>query len=77
MLVIRLATFLSLSALLLAHQAQAGINQGHSKRKYAAADWYLNHKPAPVTNSIPEAFNWCNHDGTNYCTASWNQHIPV
>eukprot|EP00775_Hariotina_reticulata_P002117 gene2117-2436_t len=58
-------------------EAQAGINQGHSKRKYAAADWYLNHKPAPVANSIPAAFNWCNNDGTNYCTASWNQHIPV
>jgi Papain family cysteine protease len=22
-------------------------------------------------------FNWCDEDGLNSCTASWNQHIPV
>merc|ERR1712151_353853 len=26
--------------------------------------------------SLPDDFTWCNKDGTNYCTASLNQHIP-
>jgi len=25
---------------------------------------------------LPEAFTWCDKDGTNYCTMSRNQHIP-
>jgi cathepsin X len=26
--------------------------------------------------ALPDAFTWCNKDGTNYCTMSRNQHIP-
>eukprot|EP00928_Gymnodinium_smaydae_P003981 TRINITY_DN1139_c1_g1_i1.p1 TRINITY_DN1139_c1_g1~~TRINITY_DN1139_c1_g1_i1.p1 ORF type:complete len:366 (-),score=51.80 TRINITY_DN1139_c1_g1_i1:362-1459(-) len=25
---------------------------------------------------LPAEFDWCNHDGKSYCTASRNQHIP-
>jgi len=25
---------------------------------------------------VPDAFTWCDKDGTNYCTMSRNQHIP-
>jgi len=36
--------------------------------------------PLPHTylgaEDLPEAHNWCDIDGTNYCTMSRNQHIP-
>lgn len=25
---------------------------------------------------VPDALNWCDKDGVNYCTMSRNQHIP-
>src|SRR4051794_4563778 len=33
--------------------------------------------PSKSLSELPENFDWCNVDGKNYCTASWNQHIPV
>jgi len=36
--------------------------------------------PLPHTylkaEDLPDAFNWCDNDGVNYCTMSRNQHIP-
>ena len=26
--------------------------------------------------TMPDALNWCDKDGVNYCTPSLNQHIP-
>ncbi|PNH06800.1 Cathepsin Z [Tetrabaena socialis] len=39
---------------------------------------FHNHVPAPLTSleSMPRNWNWCDHDGQNWCTANWNQHIP-
>merc|ERR1711934_702801 len=27
-------------------------------------------------SELPSNFTWCDHDGSNYCTKSLNQHIP-
>jgi len=58
--------------------AAGGYGKGkpHRLGLYPKSEWYWNHKQAPAANSVPEEFNWCGHEGTNYCTASWNQHIP-
>merc|ERR1712178_321642 len=29
-----------------------------------------------ATEALPEEFNWCDMNGTSYCTKSLNQHIP-
>lgn len=38
-----------------------------------------NHEPVEVMkrDKLPKRFTWCDVDGINFCTASWNQHIPV
>jgi len=44
--------------------------------------WRGNHSVKPLPHEymrdedLPQAFNWCNKDGVNYCTMSRNQHIP-
>lgn len=41
-------------------------------------DKHFNHQPLeqlPV-ESMPAAFTWCDLEGENHCTPSWNQHIP-
>mmetsp|Transcript_10643 Transcript_10643/g.20637 ORF Transcript_10643/g.20637 Transcript_10643/m.20637 type:complete len:409 (+) Transcript_10643:75-1301(+) len=35
-----------------------------------------SHELLLAPTSLPEAFNWCNVNGTSYCTMSRNQHIP-
>ena len=32
--------------------------------------------PLRPWSTLPASFDWCDVDGTSYCTASWNQHIP-
>lgn len=36
---------------------------------------FFNHVPAPQKRAedLPKNFNWCDIDGTNYCTSNWNQ----
>jgi hypothetical protein len=34
--------------------------------------------PEKSLSELPKQWNWCDHsDGKSYCTASWNQHIPL
>ena len=53
-----------------------GRGKPHRLGLYPKSEWYMNHSPAPASNSVPGEFNWCSHEGVNYCTSSWNQHIP-
>ncbi|MEW5298408.1 MAG: hypothetical protein WDW36_001534 [Sanguina aurantia] len=63
--------------------AQEAISGGYKdkslQRPIPVERQFYNHVPAPVVQAknMPEEFNWCSNNGTNYCTASWNQHIPV
>ncbi|KAF8056242.1 cpz-1 [Scenedesmus sp. PABB004] len=64
---------------LLAARGALGATQGGRPSRlhlYPEAEHFYNHVPAPVPDSLPESFNWCGHDGVNYCAPSWNQHIP-
>lgn len=74
----RVATALLAAWCLLQSAAAGGYGKGkpHRLGLYPQSEWFLNHSPAPPANSVPAEFNWCAHEGTNYCTASWNQHIP-
>lgn len=58
--------------------AAGGYGRGKPHRigLYKTEEYYYNHSPAPAANSVPDEFNWCAHEGVNYCTPSWNQHIP-
>lgn len=70
-----------LGLVILSSPAQAG---GYGKGKphrlhlYPESEWSFNHAAVAVTpaNSLPSEFNWGGHEGVNYLTASWNQHIP-
>jgi hypothetical protein len=75
---LRLLAIIVAAWVLLDSAAAGGYGKGkpHRLGLYSRDEWYFNHSPAPAANSIPQEFNWCNHEGTNYCTASWNQHIP-
>jgi cathepsin X len=35
-----------------------------------------SHDLLPKNDTLPQAFNWCDKDGVNYCTRTRNQHIP-
>lgn len=37
--------------------------------------YHPNHTPSPVVSveELPKDLDWCNKDGTDYCTSSWNQ----
>merc|ERR1711871_1604784 len=50
-----------------AQEDAAGISRGTPRHK-------LPHLLS--TEAVPDALNWCNKDGVNYCTMSLNQHIP-
>lgn len=75
---LRLLAALVAACALLDPASAGGYGKGkpHRLGLYSRDEWYFNHSPAPAANSLPQEFNWCNHEGTNYCTASWNQHIP-
>merc|ERR1711871_742976 len=50
-----------------AQEDAAGISRGTPQHK-------LPHLLS--TEAVPDALNWCDKDGVNYCTMSRNQHIP-
>lgn len=43
------------------------------------AEHYFNHSSCNTMtdHELPAEFNWCDVDGLDLCTSSWNQHIPV
>jgi cathepsin X len=64
--------------------ATARINEVWNRAQTEAAGivWRGNHTTSPLpheymkTEDVPDALNWCDKDGVNYCTMSRNQHIP-
>jgi len=64
--------------------AQARINEVWNRTQTEASGivWKGNHTTTPLpheyikSEDVPDALNWCDKDGVNYCTMSRNQHIP-
>merc|ERR1712054_262639 len=64
--------------------ASARLNEvwNQSQTEAAGIVWRGNNTVNPLpheylaTEALPEEYNWCDMNGTNYCTKSLNQHIP-
>lgn len=68
-----------LATTLLPQRVEAGCyRNGKTRPQLSAEDQYHNYQPTPrrSKHDLPKHFNWCNLDGKNWCSPSWNQHIP-
>merc|ERR1711959_500571 len=62
----------------------ARLNEVWTREQTEAAGWVHkgSHTVSPLPqdyikdSDVPSNFTWCDHEGTNYCTKSLNQHIP-
>jgi cathepsin X len=71
-----------LIAALSASAVAARVSEVWTPEQDAAAGIKLNDYSSPrpqdylSEEALPDAFTWCNVNGTNYCTMSRNQHLP-
>eukprot|EP00884_Botryococcus_braunii_P007130 jgi/Botrbrau1/16418/Bobra.0142s0017.1 len=56
-----------------------GDYRGRTHEEVPQELWYFNHKPTKVLkrHHLPRQFDWCNLGGEDWCTTSWNQHVPI
>ncbi|KAI8476356.1 MAG: hypothetical protein J3K34DRAFT_256855 [Monoraphidium minutum] len=76
---LRAAMAVLLLAALLTAPAHAGCyRNGKTRPSRSKSELYWNHEPAKLLalEELPQEFSWANHNGTNWLTPSWNQHIP-
>lgn len=56
-----------------------GYRNGYKPPRRSKAELQYNHEPLPLLAAaeLPHTWDWCDRDGPDLCTPSWNQHEPV